>query len=135
MVPKPDVVRTGWNLRTLVNSSSLLFENASNVKLNVSLRRKKTCISRNISGIYFHLNLTTTFSLQINMLVLIESSNFSKFSCSKYKAQILFHLVFSKLAELHCHMLITNLIFIFKFFFCSNFLFVCNYVINIYLFQ
>ena len=82
---------------------------------------------------FFHLNLTTTFSLQINMVIVIESSNFSKFSCSKYYGQILLHFVFSKLIELHCNMLITNLIFIFSIF-CSIFL-VCNYINNIYLFQ
>ena len=99
-----------------IHSSSLWFENASSVKWNVILQ-KKTCLSRNINGIYFHLNLTTTFSLQINILVIIESFNFSRFSCSKYYGQILFHLVFSKLSELHCDTLIANLIFIFSIFF------------------
>ena len=44
------------------------------------------------------------------MVIIIKSSNFSKFSCSKYYGQILFYLVFSKLMELHCDMLTTNLI-------------------------
>ena len=35
------------------------------------------------------------------MLIIIESSNFSKFSCLEYYEQISFHLVFSKLTELH----------------------------------
>ena len=33
------------------------------------------------------------------MLVIIESSNFSKFSCSKYYVQILIHFIFFKLTE------------------------------------
>ena len=36
------------------------------------------------------------------MLLIIKSSNFSISSCSKYYRQILFHLVFSKFAKLHC---------------------------------
>ena len=36
------------------------------------------------------------------MLIIIESSNFSKLSCSRYYGQISFHLVFSKLTEFHC---------------------------------
>ena len=69
------------------------------------------------------------------MLIIIESFNFSKKGCSKNYDQILFHLVFSKLTELHCDMLINNLIFIFSNFFRSNFLLVCHYINNIYLFQ
>ena len=35
------------------------------------------------------------------MLIIIESSNFSKFSGSQYYGEILFHLSLSKLTELH----------------------------------
>ena len=42
---------------------------------------------------------------------------------------------FSKLKELHCLKLITNLIFIFSIFFCYDFLLVCNYINKIYRFQ
>ena len=89
-----------------------------------SFYRKITYPSRKISGIYFHLNLTMRFSLQINMLSIIESSNLLRFSCSKYYGQISFHLVFSKLTGLHWDMLITNLIFKFSIFFPFNFLLV-----------
>ena len=62
------------------------------------------------------------------MLIVSESSNF-------FEIFISFHLVFSKLTESHCDMLITNLIFSFSIFSYSNFLLVCNYINNIYLFQ
>ena len=62
------------------------------------------------------------------MLIVIESSNF-------FEIFISFHLAFSKLTESHCDMLITNLIFSFSIFSYSNFLLVCNYKNNIYLFQ
>ena len=35
------------------------------------------------------------------MLIITESSNFSKSSCSQYYGEILFHLSLSKLTELH----------------------------------
>ena len=34
-------------------------------------------------------------------MIVIKSSNFSKFSCPRYSGQISFHLVISKLMELH----------------------------------
>ena len=69
------------------------------------------------------------------MLIIIKSSNFSKFSCSKYYGHISFDLAFSKLTKLHCNMQITSLIFIFAIFFCYNILLLCNYINNIYQFQ
>ena len=51
------------------------------------------------------------------MLIMIESSNFSKFSYSKYYRQVLFHLVFFKLTtKLDCDMLIAKWIFTFSIF-------------------
>ena len=55
----------------LVNSSSLQFENASSLKQNVILQKKR--LSGKISGIYFHLNLATTFSLQKNSLIVTDT--------------------------------------------------------------
>ena len=72
---------------------------------------------------------------QYYKLVIIENSNFSKCSHSKYSRQILFQLVFSKLTELHCDMLITNLIFLYLQFFSALIFLVCNYINNMYLFQ
>ena len=100
----------------------------------------KSFVSQIILGKFSHkiwfcpnwLEFSICVHYQYYMLIIIESSNFSKFSCSKYYNQISFHPVFSKLTEIHCDMLITNFIFIFSIFFRSV---LCNYINNIICFK